>query len=50
MVQNYFLPVIPAAIRLKQNDPAAAIEILRVTTKYELGGPGIFNSVYRHVS
>jgi hypothetical protein len=48
MVQNYFLPVIPAAIRL--NDPAAAIEILRVTTKYELGGPGIFNSVYRHVS
>jgi tetratricopeptide (TPR) repeat protein len=46
MTQNYFLPVIRAAIRLKQNDPAGGIEILRVTTKYELGGAGLYNSVY----
>jgi eukaryotic-like serine/threonine-protein kinase len=46
MVQNYSLPVIRAAIRLKQNDPAGAIEILRVTTKYELGNSGAFNSIY----
>jgi tetratricopeptide (TPR) repeat protein len=46
MVQNYSLPVIRAAIRLKQNDPVGAIEILRVTTKYELGNPGSFNSIY----
>jgi tetratricopeptide (TPR) repeat protein len=46
MVQNYYVPVIRAAIRLKQNDPAGAIEILRDTTKYELGGAGLYNSIY----
>jgi DNA-binding winged helix-turn-helix (wHTH) protein/tetratricopeptide (TPR) repeat protein len=45
-VQNYYLPVIRATIRLKQNDPAGAIETLRDTTKYELGGAGLYNSIY----
>jgi eukaryotic-like serine/threonine-protein kinase len=46
MVQNYYLPVIRAAIRLKQKDPAGAIEILRDTMKYELGGASLYNSIY----
>jgi len=46
VVLNYFLPTIRAATKLNQHDPAAAVEILRSTVKYESSnGPG-FNSFY----
>jgi tetratricopeptide (TPR) repeat protein len=43
LVQHYFIPTIRAAIKLRQNDPAAAIELLRGTAKYDLAFTG---SVY----
>jgi serine/threonine protein kinase/Tfp pilus assembly protein PilF len=46
LTQNYSLPVIRAAIRLQQNDPAGAIESLLPAVKYELASPNSFNSVY----
>ncbi len=36
VVQYYLVPTVRAAIKLQQHDPAAAIELLRATTKYEL--------------
>jgi eukaryotic-like serine/threonine-protein kinase len=43
LVQHYFVPTIRAAIKLRQHDPAAAIELLRGTAKYDLAFTG---SVY----
>ena len=39
-MQHYFIPTIRAAIKLRQHDPAAAIELLRGTAKYDLAFTG----------
>ncbi len=36
LVQKYLAPTIRAAIKVQQHDPAAAIDLLRETTKYDL--------------
>ena len=36
LVQHYFIPTIRAAIKLQQHDPAAAIDLLRDTSRYDL--------------
>ncbi len=41
MMQGYSLPTIRAAIELENNDPAKAIEILQVTSPYELGNASL---------
>jgi hypothetical protein len=46
VIQNYCLPTIRAAMKLHENDPAGAVEILRPTVKYDLAYPGSFNSLY----
>src|SRR5271170_3320931 len=46
LVQHYFIPAIRAAIKLQQHDPAAAIDLLRGTAKYDLAFTGSFESVY----
>jgi serine/threonine protein kinase/Flp pilus assembly protein TadD len=46
LVQHYFIPTIRAAIKLQEHDPAAAIDLLRGTVKYDLAFTGSFNSVY----
>jgi len=46
LVQHYFIPTIRAAIKLRQHDPAAAIDLLRGTAKYDLAFTGSFESVY----
>jgi eukaryotic-like serine/threonine-protein kinase len=46
LVQHYFVPTIRAAIKLQQHDPAAAIDLLRGTAKYDLAFTGSFNYVY----
>jgi tetratricopeptide (TPR) repeat protein len=46
LVQHYFIPTIRAAIKLRQHDPAAAIDLLRGTAKYELAFTGLFDYVY----
>jgi hypothetical protein len=43
LVQHYFIPTIRAAIKLRQHDPAAAIDLLCGTAKYDLAFTG---SVY----
>ena len=43
LVQHYFIPTIRAAVKLRQHDAAAAIELLRGTAKYDLAFTG---SVY----
>jgi serine/threonine protein kinase len=45
-VQNYCLPTIRAAMKLHENDPASAVEILRPTLKYDLAYPVSFNGLY----
>ena len=40
LVQHYFIPTIRAAIKLRQHDPAAAIDLLRGTAKYDLAFTG----------
>ena len=40
LVQHYFIPAIRAAIKLQQHDPAAAIDLLRGTAKYDLAFTG----------
>jgi eukaryotic-like serine/threonine-protein kinase len=45
LVQHYFIPTIRAAIKLRQNDPAAAIDLLRGTVKYDLAFTG-FDYLY----
>jgi hypothetical protein len=46
LVQHYFIPTIRAAIKLRQHDPAVAIDLLRATAKYDLAFTGGFNYVY----
>jgi len=46
VVQNYCLPTVLAATKLNQHDPAAAVEILRATVKYDFSVAGCFNSLY----
>jgi hypothetical protein len=47
LVQNYTLPAIYAAIKLRQNDPAGAITILQPALRYDLAYPRTgFNSLY----
>ena len=47
LVQNYTLPAIYAAIKLRQNDPAGAITILQPALRYDLAYPQVgFNSLY----
>jgi DNA-binding winged helix-turn-helix (wHTH) protein len=46
LVLHYFIPTIRAAIKLRQHDPAAAIDLLRGTAKYDLAFTGSFESVY----
>ena len=43
LVQHYFIPTIRAAIKLRQHDAAAAVDLLRGTAKYDLAFTG---SVY----
>jgi DNA-binding winged helix-turn-helix (wHTH) protein len=45
LVQHYFIPAIRAAIKLRQHDPAAAIDLLRGTAKYDLAFTG-FDYLY----
>jgi tetratricopeptide (TPR) repeat protein len=47
LAQNYTLPAIYAAIKLRQNDPAGAITILQPALRYDLAyPPSGFNSLY----
>ncbi len=46
MKQNYWLPVIRAAVELQKNNPSKAIEILQVTAPYELGYQSIGGHLY----
>jgi eukaryotic-like serine/threonine-protein kinase len=46
LVQHYLTPTVRAAIKLRQDDPAAAIDLLRGTAKYDLAVTGSFESVY----
>jgi hypothetical protein len=45
-VQYYFIPTIQAAIKLRQHDPAASVDLLRGTTNYDLAFTGSFDYVY----
>jgi serine/threonine protein kinase/tetratricopeptide (TPR) repeat protein len=46
LVQNYLAPTIRAAIKLQQHDPAAAIDLLRGTARYDLAFTDSFDYVY----
>ena len=46
LVQNYLVPTIRAAIKLQQHDPAAAIDLLRASAKYDLAYTDSFDYVY----
>jgi len=46
LVQHYLVPTIRAAIKLRQHDPAGAIDLLRGTAKYDLAFTGLFDYVY----
>jgi eukaryotic-like serine/threonine-protein kinase len=46
LVQYYFIPTIRASIKLRQHDPAAAIDLLRGTAKYDLAFTGLWDYVY----
>ena len=45
-VQHYLAPTIRAAIKLQQHDPAAVIDLLRGTAKYDLAWTESFDYVY----
>jgi len=45
-VQHYFIPTLRASVKLRQHDPAAAIDLLRGASKYELAFTGSVDSVY----
>jgi DNA-binding winged helix-turn-helix (wHTH) protein/tetratricopeptide (TPR) repeat protein len=45
LVQHYFVPTIRAEIKLRQHDPATAIDLLRGTAKYDLAFTG-FDYLY----
>ena len=46
LVQNYLAATIRAAIKLQQHDPAAVIDLLRGTAKYDLAWTLSFDFVY----
>ena len=46
LTQNYCFPTIRAAMKLHQNDPAGAIEVLQPAAQYELARPDAFNNLY----
>jgi hypothetical protein len=46
VVQNYFIPTIRAAIKLQKHDPAAAIDLLRNTAKYDMAITSSFDFIY----
>jgi DNA-binding winged helix-turn-helix (wHTH) protein len=46
LVQHYFIPTIRAAIKVRQHDPAAAIDLLRGTAQYDLAFTGLWDYVY----
>ncbi|HEX8894234.1 MAG TPA: protein kinase [Terriglobales bacterium] len=46
LTQNYMLPAIRAAVKLRQNDPAGAVEALKPAQKYELAYTGFFGYLY----
>jgi len=46
VVQHYLVPTIRAAIKLQQDDPAAVIDLLRGTAKYDLAWTNSFDFVY----
>jgi DNA-binding winged helix-turn-helix (wHTH) protein len=46
IVQNYFIPTIRAAIKLQRHDPAAAIDLLRNTAKYDMAITSSFDFIY----
>jgi tetratricopeptide (TPR) repeat protein len=46
LVQHYYVPAIRAAIKLQQHDPAAAIDLLGGTVKYDLAFTGLWDYVY----
>ncbi len=46
LVQNYFVPTIRAAIKLQEHDPAAAIDLLRTSARYDLACTNSFDYVY----
>ena len=46
LVQHYLAPTIRAAIKLQQHDPAAVIDLLRGTAKYDLAYTEAFDYVY----
>jgi tetratricopeptide (TPR) repeat protein len=46
-VQSSYLPVLHALAAMEQGDPKRAIELLRVSTPFELGRPGLpFNAFF----
>ena len=45
VLNGYWLPSIRAAIELSRNNSARAIEILQVTTPYEIGSPPPFSTI-----
>ena len=45
LVQSYLGPTIRAAIKLQEHDPAAAIDLLRGTVKYDLAWTESFDYV-----
>ena len=46
VVQHYFIPTIRAAIKLRQRDPAAAIDLLRGAAEHDLAFTLSFNYLY----
>jgi len=46
LLLHYSLPTIRAAVKLRQGDPAAAIELLRPVTKYEMAQNLSFDNLY----
>jgi eukaryotic-like serine/threonine-protein kinase len=46
LILDYSLPTIRAAVKLRQGDPAAAIELLRPATEYEMAQTLGFDNLY----
>jgi len=46
IVQSYLVPTIRAAIKLRQHDPAAAVDLLRAGAKYDLAFTNSFDYAY----
>jgi eukaryotic-like serine/threonine-protein kinase len=46
IVQKYLVPTVRAAVKLQQHDPAAAIDLLRGTVRYDLADTQSFDYLY----